>query len=85
MWFRNKESHPPQAGEGRGQATRPSLSFRGAPNGQARNPRKPTGPNLSAGLCSWIPGSRAAPVPRNDDFPLRCPLVQALSFTSRAQ
>ena len=38
MWLRNKESHPPQAAEGYGQPPQPSLSFRDAPQGQARNP-----------------------------------------------
>jgi hypothetical protein len=73
IWFRNKERHPPQAAEGHGQATRPSPSFRDAQRSRPRNPQTPTGPNLSAGPCPWIPGSRAAPVPQNDDFPLRCP------------
>ena len=33
MWFRNKETHPPQAAEDQGPAVLPLLSFRDAPQG----------------------------------------------------
>jgi hypothetical protein len=72
MWFRNKETRPPQAvGMQLGPRRHSGMPRRGRPGIREHRP----GLTLSEGPCSWIPGSRAAPVLRNDDFSLRCSLV----------
>src|SRR6516165_7433678 len=46
------------------------LSFRDGPSGPGPEPMN-TGQALDfLTRCSWMPGSRARPVPRNDDLPV---------------
>src|SRR5712671_2365102 len=40
----------------------------GSPAGSDPEPMNTGHSQGAAGLCSWIPGSRAAPAPRNDEY-----------------
>jgi len=41
-------------------------SFRDGPKGRAWKTMNTCFANVFVGLCSWIPGARALPAPRND-------------------
>src|SRR6516165_12643792 len=43
------------------------MSFRDGPSGPGLEPKNTGQPIDLSGRCSWIPGSRAEPAPRNDD------------------